>query len=539
MKKALEIFMMGAALLFVSCISEKEGDPRLRAGDEVGFLGYVSDKGEVRTRTLETKDIAYDPFNMDFHIQLCCYDDKNDLTGPVHTEFGTYVVQNGFEGRLASKDGAVPLSWYDLNLYHTFYAWNIPWDSDYMPENEDLENGIEIKFENSSEDSGFNEHRNNAKYEHFIGARSAEPYSYKEHGKYVDLTFHHLVSRIRIGSCILIQPTGSIQEQIQADITFVGMPTEAVFYPHPSDNGRPRVEPKPADPDNGVTYFIHKEATAKDVFYICPEVDFSNVDFQIKVKDKEYEKLDTYYGTFDDVIFRREPGVDYDGEDGNDSRILHAGEQMTLNIVLVPGIGPGLSILISEWSTDDPTDSQYHTYPGIYSDAEVKEMHDYFAGQRTYGDEDKNVERLFEMYGQEKDIDGDGEPEKVFVLYDNVDISNGSNANIFPVPDGYIVDGMGHTITLKSNRGSNGDFGYTQTYFNVGPVRDVWLTDGTNTIYIDREGYVWIYDAGKQDYVRTDNKLGPLEGNEKSYDISCETGIVHKSTYYNNNIVGS
>ena len=539
MKKALEIFMMGAALLLVSCISEKEGDPRLRAGDEVGFLGYVSDKGEVRTRTLETKDIAYDPFNMDFHIQLCCYDDKNDLTGPVHTEFGTYVVQNGFEGRLASKDGAVPLSWYDLNLYHTFYAWNIPWDSDYMPENEDLENGVEIKFENSSEDSGFNEHRNNAKYEHFIGARSAEPYSYKEHGKYVDLTFHHLVSRIRIGSCILIQPTGSIQEQIQADITFVGMPTEAVFYPHPSDNGRPRVEPKPADPDNGVTYFIHKEATAKDVFYICPEVDFSNVDFQIKVKDKEYEKLDTYYGTFDDVIFRREPGVDYDGEDGNDSRILHAGEQMTLNIVLVPGIGPGLSILISEWSTDDPTDSQYHTYPGIYSDAEVKEMHDYFAGQRTYGDEDKNVERLFEMYGQEKDIDGDGEPEKVFVLYDNVDISNGSNANIFPVPDGYIVDGMGHTITLKSNRGSNGDFGYTQTYFNVGPVRDVWLTDGTNTIYIDREGYVWIYDAGKQDYVRTDNKLGPLEGNEKSYDISCETGIVHKSTYYNNNIVGS
>ena len=539
MKKALKIYMMAAALLLVSCLSEKEGDPMLKAGDGVEFLGYVSDKGDVSTRALETKDIAYDPFNMDFYIQLCCYNDKNNLTNPVHTEFGTYVVQNGFEGRLASKDGAVPLSWYDLNRYHTFYAWNIPWESGYVPNDEDLENGIEIKFENSSEDSGFDEHRNNAKYEHFIGAKSAEPYSYKQHGKYVDLTFLHLVSRIRIGSCILIQPTGSIQEQIQADITFVGMPTEATFYPHPSDNGRPRVVPKPADPDNGVTYFIHKEATAKDVFYICPEVDFSKVDFQIKVKDKEYEQLDTYYGTFEDVIFKREPGEDYDSEDENDSRILHAGEQMTLNIVLIPGIGPGLAVIISEWSTDDPTDSQYHTYPGIYSDAEVKEMHDYFAGQRSYGDEDKNVERLFEMYGQEKDIDGDGEPEKVFVLYDNVDISNGSNANIFPVPDGYVVDGMGHTITLKSNRGSNSDFGYTQTYFNVGPVRDVWLTDGTNTIYIDREGYVWIYDAEKQDYVRTDNKLEPLEGDEKSYDISCETGIVHKSTYYNNNIVGS
>ena len=539
MKKALGIYIMAAALLLVSCISDKEDGSMLTAGDEVGFTGHVSDTGEVRTRSLETKDIAYDPFDMDFYIELCCYNDKNAAELPVYTQFGTYVVPNGYEGRLASKGDATPLSWYDLNLYHTFYAWNIPWDRSYEPDDEHIKNGIEITFENSSEESGFDEHRNNAKYEHFIGARSAEPYSYKQHGKYVDLTFHHLVSRIRIGSCVLIQPTGSIQEQIQADITFVNMPTKAIFYPHPEDGGRPCVVPKEADPDDGVTYFIHKEATAKDVFYICPEVDFSQVDFQIKVKDKEYENLDTYYGTFADVIFEREPGVDYDSEAGGDSRILHAGEQMTLNIVLIPGIGPGLAIIISEWSTDDPTDSQYHTYPGIYSDAEVKEMHDYFAGQRNYYEEDKNVERLFDMYGQEKDIDGDGKTEKVFVLYDNVDIYNGSDANIFPVPDGYVVDGMGHTITLKSNRGYNGDFGSTQTYFNVGAVRDVWLTDGTNTIYIDREGYVWIYDAEKQKYVQTENKLEPLEGNEKSYDISCETGKVHKSTYYNNHITGS
>ena len=536
---APKIYIMAAALLLVSCRSDKEGGPMLRAGDEVEFLGCVSDKGEVRTRSLVKTDIKYDPFDMDFYIELCCFDDKNAAGPPVYTQFGTYVVKDGYEGRLASKNDATPLSWHDLNQYHTFYAWNIPWKNDYTPSKEDIQNGIEIVFEDSSEESGFDVHQNNAKYEHFIGAKSAEPYSYKQHGKYVDLTFHHLVSRIRIGSCILIQPTGSIQEQIQADITFVGMPTEATFYPHPSDGGRPHVVPKQANPDDGVTYFIHKAATAKDVFYICPEVDFSEVDFQIKVKDKEYEKLDTYYGTFNDVIFQREPGVDYDSEDGKDARILHAGEQMTLNIVLIPGIGPGLSILISEWSTDEPTDSQYHTYPGIYSDAEVKEMHDYFANQRSYGDDDKNVERLFEMYGQEKDIDDDGELEKVFVLYDNVDIYNGSNANIFPVPKGYVVDGMGHTITLKSNRGYNGTFGSTQTYFNVGAVRDVWLTDGTNTIYIDRNGYVWIYDAEKQDYVITENKLDPLEGDQKSYDISCETGKVHRSTYYNNNIVGS
>ena len=80
---APKIYIMAAALLLVSCRSDKEGGPMLRAGDEVEFLGCVSDKGEVRTRSLVKTDIKYDPFDMDFYIELCCFDDKNAAGPPV------------------------------------------------------------------------------------------------------------------------------------------------------------------------------------------------------------------------------------------------------------------------------------------------------------------------------------------------------------------------------------------------------------------------------------------------------------------------
>ena len=540
----LKSFIVLAAISFAACQDDKGDTFIKKAGDPIVFGASVRETGKIRMRGndadagngLDSTYITYDPFNMDFFIQLCCED---------KTLIGTYVVPSGYDGRLESKKGDdnQPLEWQDLRLPHTFYAWNIPWNeeadkykenTEYDPTTTKIKNGLNITFYNSSEENGYEEYNNNAIYENFIGAKSAEPYSYKDHGKYVDLTFHHLVSKIKIGSFILIESNGAIQENLQADVTFVGMPTKATFYPHPNDGGRPRVDYDPDDVsfDNGVTYYIDNDATTEDVFYICPEVDFSKIDFKVEIKDIKYANYKTYYGTFNDVVFEREPGYAYDKGPEDDSKILHAGEMMTLNIVLIPGVGPGLKIIISDWSTDDPKESQYHTYPGIYSDAEVKELIDLFVNQKTYDlDEIKEtLDRLFEMYGS---VDAAG--NKVFKLFENVNF----DSNILPIFKGYILDGMGHTITLKSNYGHNSDFDYS-TYFNVGPVRNVYLTDGTNTIYIDSDGYVWIADPDTPgNYIKTNNHLTELTGNEKSYDISCSTGQVHKSTYFNNNIVGS
>ena len=534
----LKLFAILVAIMFAACQADTDKDSFKMLADQVEFNAYINESSEIRTRTLSFKDIASNPFDMDFYIQLCC--DENEVGASSFTEIGTYVVPSGFEGRLAAKENQKPLMWKDLTSPHTFYAWNIPWNEEstvydkndkYAPsETDKIDNGIQIKFYNSSEKDGYDTYKNNAIYENFIGAKSEAPYSYKEHGKYVDLTFHHLVSKIRIGSFILIEASGAIQKDLSADLTFVGMPTEATFYPHPRGDGRPCVEQKEPSENNGVTFYINNE-TPEDVFYVCPEIDFSKIDFKVKINDIHYADYDTYYGTFDDVEFVRQPGTDYDQE--NDEKILHAGEMMTLNIVLIPGIGPGLSIFIDKWNTEQWRESQYHTKPGIYSDAEVKELIDLFYNQKTYDyDGIKEViERLFEMYGVDE-ITEDG--KMVFQLFENVIY----DSNILPIWKDCILDGMGHTITMKTN--SNNTSYVTGPYFNIGPVRDVYLTDGTNTIYIDKQGYVWIADPDiPGGYKQTENKLEPLTGDEKSYDISCKDGKVHKSTYYNNNIVGS
>lgn len=526
----LTSFAVSVAMLCVACQADTPESSSQMPGEPIEFGALIRETDEVQTRALEYKYITSDPFNMDFYIQLCC--DEEGTTQ--HSEFGTYVVPSSFEGRFQSKDTGNSLIWKDLTSPHTFYAWNIPWNEEYTPTSKDITEGIPIIFHNSAGGDDNNTHKNNAVYENFIGAKSAMPYSYKEHGKYVDLTFYHLVSKIKIGSFILIEPGGAIQKHLKADLTFVGMPTEAIFYPHPSDGGRPRVEidENKVSKDNGVTYYIDNMET-KDEFYICPEVDFSKIDFKIKITSKDYAQRDVYYGTFDNVEIIRDPGTDYDNVNGGDDKILHAGEMMTLNITLIPGIGPGLAIIISKWNTDAVVrESQYHTHSGMYSDAEIKEFIDLFFNQKSYNEDEikEFVERLFEIYGSGKDAND----KMIFQLYENVEY----NSNILPIWKDCIIDGLGHIIKMKTN-GNNTAY-VTAPYFNVGPVRNIYLTDGTNTIYIDEDGYVWIEDANElSGYKKTNYVLEPLNGEEKSYDISCKDGQVHKSTYYNNSISGS
>lgn len=529
--------MMLAVLWFTACQTEEGYFQTLHPGDPIEFGGFVRGTSEVRTR-LDSSYITADPFvNMDFFIQLCC---QKPGESEVYTELGVYEVPSGFEGRLEDKktDDIPALNWHDLTSPHVFYSWNMPWEDSKKPSDE---NGyeiepVEITFESSVGQEGFNVNGNNKKYENFVGAKSAA-HSYVEHGKYVDLTFYHLVSKIIVKNIVMVKTDGSMQEHLEANLTFNGMPTAATFYPHPEDGKRrPYVgEPITRNDNDGVTYYIDNNALTEDVFYICPEVDFSKIDYQIKITNEAYKYYDTYYGTFSDVNFKREPGTDYD--QGGDEKILHAGEVMTINITLIPGVGPGLSVIISDWSTDKPTEAQYHTNQGLYSDTEFSQLLNVFLGQ-TYDDlKEDEIERLFNLYGETNE-----KGEKVFKLYDDLTAPayGGRNpSNIFPVWEGYIIDGMGHTVTLNTNTGV---FGSTP-YYNVGAVRDIYLADpnGNNPIYIDSEGFVWVVSKETGEFVKTSNFLPPLKdpygrNNYKGYDINSETGEVRLTTYYNNSM---
>ena len=522
-------------LLNAACRNDSPGDNG-GGGSEILFKGYIDDYDIIKTRF----DSVYisDKYRQKIYIQLCAE------TSPAQTlKMGLYTVPSGYEGKLDAIEGTEPLMWETLTDPHTFYAWTepwtinsgMPWDGNYSPEYEDMSEGMakckKIEFHDSGQEN-FDKYNNNSIYETFIGAKSAE-YSYNSHGKYVDLTFFHLVSKIRIGRFQLTQPSGAVQRHLKADMTFIGMPKEAIFKPHPDDGG-PKVYAEQKSEDDILTFYIenHPEDAKEDMFYICPELDFREIDFQIKIRSEGYENYDTYYGTFENVEFIRKnnPPEDFDSPDGGDEKILHAGEMMTININLIPGVGPGLSIVIQEWSTDDPREANYHSYPGMYSEAEVKELLDTFLGQQKVDDKviTEDVDRLFETYGET--IDG----IKYFMLYENVDISNTKDGNIFPVWKDYILNGLGHTITMKTNQFSH-VFGGTN-YFNIGPARDVYLTspNGQYSIYIDKDGYVFTYDIQTNSYKQSGFQLTPLTEGYYSYNINAETGKVEQATYYNN-----
>lgn len=519
----------------------------------------LEDVSSVATRGedngLDSVYVAHTPWDKDFYIQLNTTDDN----GNPQVDYGVYVVPSAYEGRLMSKDPEKALDWKNLTKDHTFYSWTVPWmetaDNDnngaskaegYIPSEEPLD----VTFYDSSEETGFNIYKNNAVLEGLIGAKS-EPYSYTRHGKYVDLTFFHLVSRIRVEGMMLIQTDGSVQKELQADMTFVGMPTGAKLYPHPTagdESGAP-VDSRPyvgkpwvASPDEGVTYFIHNVAGEEDLFYICPEVDFSTIDYQIRITSEDYEHMDIYYGTFDDVVFERTSGWAHDqgvDDEGNviDDKILHAGEEMRINLVLIPGIGPGLKIIISDWSTDKSLESQYHPHQGFYSESEINQLMDLLYGFNadSYNNPPEELELLFEMYGYEKD------GKKYFPLFNNLTIyKNNAISNIFPIPPGYIIDGMGHTVTLKTNEGSYWGNEGSAKYFNIGGIcRDIYFSDenGNNTIYIDPEGYVWVTDEETGQLRKTANQLPEeMPENVRGYDISCKTGSLRPTTYYNDHL---
>ena len=565
------IMLLAAAMLTATSCSDEYayGEPDLDTGNRVMFgASIMEDRGlAVRGNPgLDSIYVAYDPWDQDFYIQLNTTDDS----GTPEVRYGVYGVPSAFEGRLDPVNSVQQLDWLNLNREHTFYSWTVPWletspaylegASGVAEENENEEeqkyyvpsaDTIPVYFRNSSEENGFKLNKNNAVYEGFIGAKSGS-YAYTEHGKYVDLTFHHLVSKIKVESLILVQTDGSVQKDLQADMTFVGMPVKATFYPHPEtgdksgapEGWRPYVgAPYIESPDTGVTYYIHNRAETEDLFYICPEVDFSNIDYQIKINTQGYETLQTYYGRFDEVEFVREPGWGYDrpnDANGNtvDSKILHAGEMMRLNIVLIPGKGPGLKVIIQDWSTDKPVESEYHSHQGFYSDAELQELMDmmFDITSSTYDDLPEEMQLLFDMYGYTGE---DG--KKYFPLYENVTPRKGNNvSNIFPIPPGYIIDGMGHTVTLKTNEGDYWGEGRSK-YFNVGgQCRDIYFSDenGENTIYIDKEGFVWITgEDGRM--VKTENQIpDPMPKDVKGFDISCKSGKIRNTGYFNDHITG-
>ena len=412
--------------------------------------------------------------------------------------------------------------------------------------------------------------RNGEALERLVGAKTDRSYIFNQDGRYVPLTYKHLVSKIILGDFWLYDNTGATQKNLKALITFYGMPKRAMFYPYPNpveggevpapyvtiDHSNPygtSTYPTPEDKATGaewkydrnqyLTFYIMNEGNHEDnsgglildddyyrghdAFYICPEIDFSELEYKVEfyeaVVDKETNRVlgyqlhprygvrGGYFGDFKNVEFRREIGTD---ENGNpiydphptDDHVLHAGEVMILNMKVYEKSGPGVGVWIRNWSTENLKSATYHKHPGIYSDADaaaVRSGYWYKSPSETY---DGRKGRAAELYGETEVNEKTGKETTVirmysditFACYDsNVGASNHYHFRLYPESDkDVILDGMGYTISFVEQYAP-----HTQPheYFYIGNVRDVYVTNGETTIYFDDKGQIcrWDEETGK------------------------------------------
>ena len=378
-----------------------------------------------------------------------------------------YKVPSGYSGTLESENKE-PLNWKTPKGKHTFWAWTLPWaDNDISTE------PTTIYFPNPDKSSS-----SNGDYENFFGSFNG-PVNYDNNGEYVGLEFYHLVSKVIVEQIVVLFPSLTTYPLSNCEFTLVGISDQATFYPTPVDNEGNPIQPfvKSGDELTQITYNYTSSNGA--VFYLPPETDFSKLQFEINITDNtflannpEYKYDHVFYGNFSAITFdRRGPNYDlggpYDDIEGkSDLKILHAGEELRLYFTLSSGQTPGVGTNLQGWGLSNQETGTSHTRPGIYTTGEMNEYYD----NRT------NLEEYFNMWGQ-KTPDG----EEVFFLYDNVTL----NQNYLPTQAPYILDGMGHIIRMSPN-------GYG--YIWVDNVRDIYITDGTNIIYIGNDNKVYKVD---------------------------------------------
>ncbi|MCH5239376.1 MAG: hypothetical protein J1F38_04065 [Muribaculaceae bacterium] len=535
----------------------------------------------TRALTQDPEPVRQIDFPNNFYIQMVLEDNQVVPENSQKISSATYRIPSGSQAYLQYKyfkndvtpDTKQGLNWGNATVTYNFWSWTTPWKDEFNivkeedpndpdtpvtgePENQEPEQEIipdltpQFVPIKSTTKFGQNDRpdNNNAYLEQFIGAKSG-PHSFKSTGNgEVDLQFRHLVSKIIITRFSFIDMYGSTKDGEKAYITFLNMPEGFMFYPHPDGteeyigadgqthtlqaDGAPIAvgDFEHASKVKGPTFAINNEGIYDkdgnltggdlDMFYICPEVDFSKIEFMVVMNNPDYNKRGAYFGTFENVIFERDPenAPDYDNKFDPDSpdsytsdtRILHAGEVMEFNLQVKEVGGSGIGITIRDWDSHLMAEANYHPHKGFYDSSEAQQAKDLF-GKAKNETTRQQADIFFELYGDGVMPDDESVPDyfkdcKIFKLYSEIIVAkssaNSTNGMNFPIWGEYVLDGMGYTINFQPIASPP-----VPHVITIGKMKDVYLTDGFYTAYVDEEGKVWIKSSVTGDYILTDRFL--------------------------------
>lgn len=526
--------------------------------DGINFGAFITGPEVLESRANNNIfNITREFYNCKYHVVV----EGKDYGDVTQTNSSQYVIPSGYEAIILPDEGQEALNWFSRTGQHDFWAWTMPHDPNYTP-GEDLREEEPLIFEDTdlNDCSGTTGStgswkegvwKNGKDLEQLIGAY-AGTYVYNDQGMYVPLRFRHLVSKIIISKFYVVDNvTGTTADNLKGTITFYGMPRETRLLTCPRDAegnpAPPRVElPEnwDYDPSKGVKYAIcnsglslrwegydpyyYASTMPRDCWYIPPELDFSQLSFKIEIFEfvngkwelsQTHGKHGAYYGDFRNVTFSRSTngsGYDDTQNPGSDTKILHAGEYLTLTINLYEKGNPVLHGNILDWtSSAADREGTAHMQNGIYSVDEMRDIsavmngtdhdlkeeyyHLYGSGKTTAQDPEGEYPDYEELYGREL---------KIFELFDDIgsdaystSSSTGNKAQALYMNDDYILDGRGHTINVSSQ------------YVYSANIRDVYLryynynsTSKTYTeyvVYIDKMGNVWRVDPETYEMTET------------------------------------
>lgn len=571
MKPCMLIIASVLTVLLGSC-TDDISDSEIFAGEEIVFRGRVVEDAGVTTRANTTvTDVDYAKFpDVDFYM----YMEGLDKDGNEKSDIGRYWVQSSTQGMLWPKTNADKLKWFSRDEGHQFWSWTVPWvdRETYVPFEEPMT--FEFKDTHIRDSENPEDYWDNGScLEKFVGATNGK-FSYNYDGIYVPIQYRHLVSKIELYTFAMVDnATGTTYNNLKGDFTILGLPHTATFYPRPQDgpdgkkrapyvvagdqlNGEGKYE---YDIENGVSFAVQNlnpnhstSSSAKpyDNFYICPEMDFNNLAFKIelyeRIPDRESPTgykwvLDTshgnrgaYYGDFRNVVFSRgTTGSGYDDPEnttGNlkDSKILHAGEYMRLEVSINSQGVPTVKVSVSNWTT--PTTeytAEQHIQPGIYADGEAHDLIDLFDPAKNHTQEEKD--EYFEYFGSGV-VSGDPEDpnyfeglegKKIYRLYDDVTLYD----QHFMMDSDYMLDGMGHVIDF----GKDTSYSYkvSKNLRNVYLKAEYWYdTSRWYIIFIDEVGDIWKVDP--ETWVRTKTTYSLSKATYDPVSISCSSGSYSK-----------
>lgn len=562
------VLIQAALSLFLCASCNEERIEDYPETDGIRFRADISIPESPSTRADDRYYVTTEFYDCDFHLRVA----GQDYEGVDNDGMSTYVIPSGYEGALIPKAGEKTLNWFSRDHEHEFWGWTMPQDQDYRPSEEDIENGITITFHDTdlsqTANSSASEWKegvwaNGKSLEQMIGAHIG-PFTYVENGIYVPMHFQHIVSKIFLKNLYVINNYNTVStSNLKGVITFLGMPGTATLYPCPKDKDGNNTIPKVVMPAGKTTeewdydqksrvsyaltnfsqnYFWEGHTSTattyaeKDCWYVCPELDFSKMEYKIEIYEYDNEKEEwvpnlshgrqgAFYGDFSKVKFTRTGSAKYDNPGGGDETILHAGEYLELTIYLYEKGNPSVQGTIKAWTSRSGTGSS-HVHQGIYSYEQLTEMNSLMSGT-----DKKSIEEFYEMNGSGRDTGDDPEDEypdyekiygqelKILELFEDIgNNSYGTSTKLSSlyVADGYILDGQGHTVNVSSSP------------LTLGPVRDVYLKFHNNgntsasILYIDKMGQVWKVDPYTFVETRTEYNVNDVDKNP--FQINFSTG---------------